>query len=284
MTDAAPIEPETHERAELEKLVTKRNGFLERVDGVRCLAVGSSHGAYAFDSTRLEGAYNLCTISQDLRHSEFLYDFAIRSGAPLTDVILFYSAFSRGLELAKTDERWRCAVLQEVFEFDHDYGDPAIAEVRSRVAGLSRDLLLTNDTAGFVHDADPWFYSDDDSEAAAAVRARGHLKNFARGGQNAHLAAIAERAARERHRLLVVLSPGREDYRAQLSPSDSMFADVYDLQRELADSEPFQILDLFDGDVFEPEEFGDCDHLHPHRPGPAKVARMVAEHLAANSR
>jgi hypothetical protein len=272
MSEPRP-ELDPHVRLELDALSRKRNGFLDAGRQVRVLAIGSSHGAYGFDASRLGGAYNLCTTSQDLAHSRLLYDFAVRNGAPLSDVVVFYSVFSEGLELARTDDRWRCAVMKEVFALDHDYGDPLIDQEFARCAGVSSGLRASNELSGYVHEPDPWFFPE---SYGAERRANDHLKHRARGGQNGHLARLVEQARAAGQQVLVVLSPARADYRAHLPPPEELFADLYALERAEGG---FDILNLFDHPAFAAEEFGDFDHLHPHRAGPGKLVRIVADRL-----
>ncbi len=88
--------------------VKKKYFFEKNKDKINTIILGSSHGQYAYLPENIE-EFNMCLPSQDIYYSKKLYEYAIKNVKNLKNIILFYSVFSPGYEMDKTNERFRCA-------------------------------------------------------------------------------------------------------------------------------------------------------------------------------
>ena len=82
--------------------MVKKKGLEYRINDIDLLVLGSSHAKCAFDSSIVPNSFNLGTDNQDLYTAYHLLKSYIPKMKALKNVVLFYSLFSPGFELAKT--------------------------------------------------------------------------------------------------------------------------------------------------------------------------------------
>ncbi len=265
--------------SDLRLLTRKRSNLLELGNRTAYVAVGSSRGAYGFNPMFAPYSCNLCSISQDLTHSFLLYEYANKHCQSIKGVVVFYSSFSNGFKLAKTNEKWRCAALKEVFSLDAPYHDNEIERSIESCSGISYGVHAPGNAHGFVHN-DPLFFFP--NSYGADRRAADHMKGNQRGGQNIHLFRIVIEAQTRRQKVIVVIPPARSDYRAHLPSTEVLFKDLFASREECESICDFTILNLYDDSEFIDNHFGDFDHLHPYEAGTELLTRKVAKHLSGH--
>ncbi len=262
----------------LAALSSKQAAFLAAADTLTTLAIGSSHGDYAFDPALCPGAFNFCGSSQDLKHSALLYRYCAKHARGLKRIVLFYSVFSPGFMLEKTADRPRCAVYKHLFAPNTPYANAEINEIYAEIAG--RAVQASADRGDF---ADAGFQRSNDRhffppvpQYGPEVRTADHLKHNARGDSDIYLVKILDMARSLGHRVTVVLSPARSDYKACIrESSDQLFRGIVELKNHF--DYDFGFINFFDDTEVLDAHFGDCDHLLPEGLG----ARIVSARIAA---
>lgn len=264
-------------------VAAKRDMLRRNAQAIETLVLGSSHGDYGFDPAGMEGSFNLCSTSQDFRHSLAIYRRVQDRLPKLRNVVIFYSTFSPGhvLELSPPVARRNALAISEVFDLPLRYAEPELA----RYAGALRGQLATfcpeyTGWMGFLP-GDRWF----PPESSAAERAVPHMKlNRSLAGLT-HLMALLQLTVLHGRRPLVVMPPGRSDYRAACEAIDpSPFRGLDLLREDFVDLVSFEQLSFWGDPAFRDELFGDCDHLNPEGVGPRLLAAGVGDRLGVPHR
>ncbi|HCN45318.1 MAG TPA: hypothetical protein DIT18_06395 [Pseudomonas sp.] len=270
----------------IEYFTAKRTMLQQDSHGLSSIALGSSHGDFSFDPRYCAGSFNLCSRSQDFRHSLALYQYAVNRVPNLDTVIVFYSLFSPGnlLELSPS-EKTLAPLMNEIFQLGLSYEDPLLVQIATQLQGR---LATPGDTlggvAGFLPEHQKGFMPADQG---ASQRVADHMRLNAREDGNQYLAQLLLMAAELKHRVIVVIPPMHEQYRAVAGPdSPFLFRGVYELQQLLDTLAPgfdMTVLDLYADADFHPGHFGDFDHLLPQGEGAMLLSRKVAHALAERS-
>lgn len=267
----------------IEYFVAKRSMLQQDRHGLTSIALGSSHGDFAFDPRFCPGAFNLCSRSQDFRHSLALYRYAVGLVPSLDTVVVFYSLFSPGNVLEQSPgEKTLAPLMNEVFQLGLSYQDPLLAQIATQLQGRLEAVGETlGGIAGFLPGQQKGFMP---AGQGAAQRVADHMRLNAREEGNQYLAQLLLLAAELKHRVLVVIPPMHEEYRAHAgSDSAFLFRGAFELQQLLGTLAPgfaMEILDLYADAAFLPEHFGDFDHLHPQGEGAMLLSQRVAQALA----
>ena len=258
-------------------LIQKKMGLLQAGAAIKTLVLGSSHGDYGFDPAFCPGSFNLCSTSQDMKHSQLLYEYAAQHCPQLQNVVVFHSVFSPGFMLEKCSEKLRCAAFKEIFELPGGYDDEietAYAMAHGRLAAET----IPPGFNGFLKSDQRFFFSP---TYGAERRAGDHLKNNRRDGATAYLGNIIDRARQWGHHVLVLIPPGRSDYKQALRlDQEELFGALFTLVSGQGAGSPVKILDLYHGTEFRDEDFGDYDHLRPAGQGPERLAQLAGAALA----
>jgi hypothetical protein len=259
----------------LATLAAKQAAFAANAASFHTLAIGSSHGNYAFDPGRFPGAFNFCSTSQDLKHAAMIYGWCAGQAPHLRDIVLFYSVFSPGFYLEKSSEKQRCAVFKALFSPGTPYASHEInsifAEVQEVLPTYVPDIAAAGD-AGFVRSNDRYFFPWD---YGADQRAADHMKHNARGGADIYLLMILDMAQQFGHRVTVVLPPVHGDYKNHLrATTQDIFRTIVELKTHFRYD--FGFVNFFDDREFYNHDFGDYDHLLPEGPGPKIVTDALA--------
>lgn len=262
-------------------LIAKRTSLLEERLKLRTLALGSSHGDCAFDPHFFPDSVNLCSTSQDLRNSALIYERCAKLCPRMERLVLFYSVFSTGLMLEKTNEKHQGALLREVYNLDVSYAEPEMDQICRSMSGQLAKVALHKGFRGFVRDNGGPFMP---ASMGAAARAAGHLKNNARSEGDLYLVRLLLHAGKLGHKVTIVIPPVRSDYRAALGKtSEYLFRNLLEIRRQFSIACDYQIINLLDSIDYPDEEFGDYDHLFPQGPGPERFTRFLLEQLCGNA-
>jgi len=259
-------------RQELLDLVSKRTSLITHLNSLRTLVLGSSHGDFGFNPAFVPESFNLCSPSQDLRHSYLLYEKLCDLNPTIRNIVVFYSAFSPGHRIEMTSEKEKCAALKEVFLLDSEYDDPEILAAHASIAGRLADMRLERGYRGFIRtNGGPFF----EPGYGADRRAAGHMKHNGRRVEDFHLIRLILAAQARGQKVLIVIPPARSDYKAALRRLSN---DIFRSLREItgyAFREPVRVLDCFDDFSFSDDLFGDFDHLLPEGPGAAILSTRI---------
>lgn len=272
-----PFEPDAY----FANLEAKRDAFMDGRDEIDTVIVGSSHGEYGLDPEHIDGSFNLCTASQDIRQSASMYAWATRRNRQLRRVIVFYSLFSYGFDCSRSSDHARCVFLRRAFgvRWDEDLDDLLWSidlNARWPHQPLLPPAVLDR---GFIRSNARDFFSE--APDALARRVSRHVAmsevQHQRADQLPHLAAIITLAKRRGDEVVVVVPPMRSDYLAALPHGASLF----DKLRALCARGRVQLVEAFADPAFAWEDFGDPDHLYPAGEGPKKLADLVRGRLAS---
>ena len=233
------------------------------------LILGSSHAD--FDFLASENQFNLGLNSQDLYNSYKLYELYSKQ-KKLKNIIIFYSVFSEGLILDKTNGK-ELSLFYKVF-----YGIPILHNCFS--------LRLKE----FVF---PWYFMqiignkidfnngnhlriDDTCETlrlstTPRKRALAHLKTHNRPDKQVkYLHKLAELCSKNSHNLYIVIAPATKEYKENLPASDYLFAPLTEFKN-------VEVINLYDSNLFTNDDFADWDHLNSQ--GALKCTSFIQEKM-----
>ncbi|MEW6132903.1 MAG: hypothetical protein AB1591_07015 [Pseudomonadota bacterium] len=187
-------------------LTAKISAFNKLSKHIDTVAIGSSHGDYGFDPAFIPHSFNFCLASQDLKHSLYLYKWLI-SNAILKNIVIFYSIFSPGFLLEKTNEKLRCVAYKKILHLDLVYD----SDIENNFNKYDLQINSDADGNGFIKSNRRHFIKED---FGAERRAASHIKHAERGGQDEYLYQITKIASELKQRIVVVIPPARSDYRS----------------------------------------------------------------------
>ncbi|MCU1733728.1 MULTISPECIES: hypothetical protein [unclassified Pseudomonas] len=263
----------------------KRAMFQQEKHSITRLALGSSHGDFAFDPAYCPGAFNLCSRSQDFRHSLALYQYAASQAPSLDTLIVFYSLFSPGNVLEQSpSEKTLAPLMNEVFRLGQRYDDTQLMEIAAQLEGR---LEAIDDTlggkSGFLPQHQKGFMPADYS---VQQRVEDHLRLNRKEDGNQYLAQLLMLAAERGHRVLLVIPPMHRDYQAVAGPdSPHLFRGAFELQQLMDCLRPgfnMNILDCYADADFVDEHFGDYDHLLPEGDGAPLLSTKIAQSITTS--
>lgn len=249
----------------------KTTALLQKAEKIEILCCGSSHADYGFcPSVFPQNAFNFGSASQDLRTSAALVEKFSQKLPRLKHVILFFSVFSPGCYLAKTNEAFRSVVFEQVLNIPTP-DDCRLSEKEQK--RIYNNLCKENgidsqvDEFGF-NSSMPGF------DVSAEERTRTHLReNLRKPNQIRYVEEIVSRLTKSE--LIVVIPPARADYRALLPERKELFASLFELQNLRND---FRIADFFEDCDFSDDDFADTDHLNKN--GAFKLSQKILGHLS----
>ncbi|CAN7365587.1 hypothetical protein LJR219_002156 [Phenylobacterium sp. LjRoot219] len=258
----------------------KRTMLRRSADDITTLVLGSSHGDCGFDPGPFPGAFNLCSTSQDLRHSHAIYRRVSRNLPKLKTLVLFYSVFSPGHVLEKSpSDRVYAIALHEMLDLTLAYSELDMAQAAGSLkTRLAQWEPQANGRAGFFPELMTWRFDD---SYGVDRRTAEHMKLNASSAALVYLAAIAQLARHQGHRLVVVVTPARSDYKRSCgAPAPVPFRSLTEMRVELQLG-GFDVLSLWDDTRFTDAHFCDFDHIDPAGEGPALLSRTLARALGA---
>jgi hypothetical protein len=99
--------------------------MLERDKGYwETIVLGSSHGDFGFNPLFFPHSFNLCSRSQDLKHSFLLYKHITNNYPKIKNLVLYYSIFSPGSTIENSPtEKFISPALNALFNLNIEYED-----------------------------------------------------------------------------------------------------------------------------------------------------------------
>lgn len=263
----------------------KRAMFQREKYSITRLALGSSHGDFAFDPAYCPGAFNLCSRSQDFRHSLALYQYAASQAPNLDTLVVFYSLFSSGNVLERSpSEKTLAPLMNEVFRLGLQYEDEQLKQIAVQLEGRLEGIDDTlGGTSGFLPQHQKAFMPAD---YGPQRRVEDHLRLNQREDGNQYLAQLLMLAAELGHRVLLVIPPMHRDYQDAAGPDSAhLFRGAFELQQLMECLRPgfnLNILDCYADADFIDDYFGDYDHLVPEGDGARLLSAKIALALTAS--
>lgn len=261
----------------------KRKMLREMAGSIRTLVVGSSHGDFGFNPAYCPNSFNLCSRSQDLRHSFHLYRKVAEDAPELRHVVLFYSLFSPGnfMELSPS-ERDICPALNEMFGLGLHYADSYLAVLSEIIEGQLTDVSIDLDGhAGFFPTTDKHFF---DESYGVRRRVADHLKLNRNDAAHVYLEQILMYASVMGHKVFIVVPPVRQDYKQACGLGfDALFKALLNSLHSAQKNHPgvmTHLINAYDDADFDDDLFGDFDHLRPTDAGPRLLATKISDAIS----
>jgi hypothetical protein len=258
-------------------LAAKQAMLREDIGELRTLALGSSHGDHGFDPQFCHGSFNLCSRTQDLKHSYALYETTSKLAPNLKNIVVFYSAFSAGFFMENTrSEKILSPALNGMFSLGLKYEEARLAALSEQIRDAFTDFAIQ---LGGRHGFLPkWVQIITPDSYGVARRVNDHLK-WNNSDANLYLIKIIRLAKQLKHNLCVVIPPVRSDYRDTVGVrSVRVFQEMLEICGEF---QVGSVLNCYDGVGFADEHFGDFDHLLPEGTGPRLLTRAIDAKLKA---
>lgn len=256
--------------------MTKKKGIIQRINDIQLLILGSSHAKWGFDSNMVQNSFNLGTDNQDLYSSYTL----LKSYAPkmknLKSVILFYSLFSPGFELAKT-RSYRDICLHH-YIFDIPYTSNCIKKYKRaykhRLKKFEDSMINYKKFSGYI----PTNTIEEQNETHVRDRVNRHVReNQRKPSQHIYLDKILKLCRDYGVKLTIVIAPLRKDFIDILLSEnysiDGLFKDVH----HWAQQNEIPIKNYIGSLQFGNLNFKDCDHLNAS--GASILTALIMEQL-----
>lgn len=258
-------------------LAAKRTMLKREKDTIETIVVGSSHGDFGFDPRYCDNSFNLCYRSLDLKHSFGLYSYACNTLPNLKNVVVFYSVFSSGFSLERSNSEKEISVaVNELFDLGFTYDDEVLVESASKIKGHFNDYdVEINGERGFLTTG-KGFLSEN---IGVDIRSSAHMKHNASKDFNLYLAKIISLSQRMGHKVYVVIPPVRSDYRKAVGKDfGSIFSGLLELKNEFNLDYDVPIINFYNDEGFVDSYFGDFDHLMPSGDG-ARLLSLVINNV-----
>lgn len=250
----------------------------KHVKDYQTLALGSSHmGSYIPDDSGI----NMSMASQDLYYSYKLYNLLYSENPKIKNIILSFSVFTPGHCLIKTNEK-KLAVLYKVM-YGIDYQFPEIAKkkhlpwfekhFKSKVDEFYEKTEKNPDYRGGM----PKDYFDTTNinpEKAKKIALKHYKGNQRESSQMEYFEKFMGAIQENNQNLLIVISPMPAEYRNTLPEKEILFEKLYSA---CSKHPKVKILNLYDDNGFEHEEFYDEHHLNIK--GAKKISRIINDIL-----
>ena len=259
------IAVEAESRNYAKNIRAKTIALSQKAEKIEILCCGSSHADYGFcPSAFPQNAFNFGSASQDLRTSAALVEKFSKKIPNLKHVVLFFSVFSPGFYLAKTNEAFRSVVFEQILDIPTPE-DSCLSEREKKciLNNLRKETGVDPqvDEFGFK-DSMPGF------NVSAEERTRTHLRENLRKPD--YIRYVEEIVSGFKSNVLVVIPPARADYRALLPKKEKLFASLFELRNSRNN---FRIADHFEDCDFSDDDFADTDHLNKN--GAFKLSRKI---------
>lgn len=231
---------------------------------IKTLVLGSSHGDFGYIAK--EDEFNLSLTSQDLYYSYKLYE-KYANLSQLKNIILFYSVFSNGFILDKTSLKEIALSYKMFFDIPIVHNclylklrNLSFPKYLCKV--IKTEIIFCN---GNNKHTENLFMNT--KEITANERAKAHKKTYNRPDKQIKwLKLLIQLANKNKHRVFIVISPATKEYKSYLVSESNLFTEIKELKH-------CKIIDLYNSNLFEQEDFGDWDHLNEN--GAKKLSNYV---------
>lgn len=229
------------------------------------LAVGSSHCAYGFDPSVIDGfaVFNLGANSQDLYTMYHLVHYWIKYADAISKVIVFVDVFHRGSCIAKTSAKHICASYNYLYGIEY----PGVKDIgkwvkKCRAFDWTHIINTNSFTNGYLKPPELALFGLGNAEERVRAHMHEHNRQCSQYPWLVKLVSLAKSRAIE---TVLVVPPLRKAY-LQLLPID--------LAKELCELNlSVKILDYSHDEDFCDDDFHDFDHLNDV--GAKKLARKI---------
>ncbi len=255
-----------------DELILKYDELQLKKENIDTIVLGSSHAAAGFIPKQFSiTAFNLASASQDLYYSCQLLKYCQKELKNLKNIYLFYSVFSSGFELQKTNEKERCAFFKFLFNIPYKYDtDNKLEYFYKQTYSYYKKNKKNIDTNGYIEQKN-FFPSD----YPINERAKTHLReNQRENNQMDYLQKIIEICTRDNINLKIIIPPLRNDFYNLLPDENILFAKLYQ-----QDNLP-EIFSFWKNEIFMDSDFGDFDHLN--KQGAIKLTNLIKEKIGLN--
>ena len=210
--------------------MTKKKGLFQRINEINLLVLGSSHAKVGFNTCMVRNSFNLGTDNQDLYTSYKLLKSYIPNMENLKTVVLFYSLFSSGFDLAKT-KSYRDICLHH-YIFDIPYTSNCVKRYKNaykhRLRKFDDSMINYKTFSGYT----PIDTVAQQNETMVKNRVAHHLRENQRTpSQHKYLDQILRLCKDRNVSLSLVVAPLRKDFidvlRSENYSIDDLFKDVY---------------------------------------------------------
>ena len=255
--------------------MVKKKALEYHRDEINILVLGSSHAKLGFDTRVISNSFNLGTDDQDLYTSFILLQNYFSKMPNLKTIILFYSLFSPGFELGKT-QSYRDICLHH-YIFNVPYTSKCIPRFRRayrhRLKKFNDDCIDYKNFFGFL----PVDKIDDQSSAAVKYRVAHHLReNKRKLSQHVYLDKILELCENNHIELKIVIAPVRKDFIEELSKGGYSPIDLFRDVEMWSSKNKIRVKNYFNADFLN-SDFKDCDHLNAS--GALKLTNLLKKEL-----
>lgn len=244
----------------------KANSIENNCGLIENIILGSSHGVYGYIPEQNE--FNLCFPSQDLYYSFSLYE-KFRGKCPnLKNIILFYSVFSAGFDLAKSSEKWRCLCYKDAFNINSIYENVNKLSVK-KIKSISKkkqyqeikNLTVSDFYRGENIDIEGLAtFKNAINSYPAKERAFDHLKFNVKYNnlQNIYLKKLIELIKENNGNLYIVIPLMQAELVKWLPDLNIIMTELFDISKQ----NNLKILNFYQNNDFGPKDFFDYDHLN----------------------
>lgn len=251
--------------------VYKKNyGFLKQSKQIETLAISSSHTDYGFYPYLIKNSYNLGLPSADLYTTYQLYELNRFRLEKLKNVIIFYSVFSNGFSLIKTNEKYRTVFYKYFLGIPYQESTYIDESNEKLIIKKCNEISIINYEDSYLGYDLQTYYG---TKISPEDRVKSHLReNLREPDQLIWFSKLIESIKADKRNMVIVLSPVRKDYKSLLPDKEIIFKKLYQLR-----SNNFIIIDLYDEESFTDADFGDTDHLNEI--GANKATNIIKLHL-----
>jgi len=264
-------------------LSAKNFALNEEISKIETLALGASHGDFSFNPRFINGSFNLCTRSQDLKHSYYLLK-ALLLRKKLKNIVLYYSLFSPGSNAELMyPELEVLPVLNELFKLGLKYESEKCIQLSNILLGkldkLNPPILgFSGFYPDYGKDLEERYLSPVAKIEYVKKRALGAYKLSLKTTSINYLESLIYLTKQYKINLLIVISPARSDFRAiNKFPTEILYKPLYDILNK--NIYPVSIFNAWDSVLMKDEYFRDCDHLCPKGFGTTLLSRIIAGKL-----
>lgn len=250
------------------ELFFKKKEFDAKAKQITTVALGSSHGAQGFIAhSAYPYSFNLCSASQDLYYSRRLYDYSLKKNKNIKHILFFYSVFSQGFDLIRTNEAYRAAFFRTIYKFP--YRGPSNAELKEHERSCRYYLRSKRIDIPINH----WGYCPLEMNympVELAKRVHTHLRENRRENDifDDFMFTLTD-CLKRGIKLSVIIAPVQKGFHELLPSKKELFQRLY----EVTKNTPVRVLEYFDSSLFLASDFSDSDHLN-HQ-GATKLTNFI---------
>ena len=245
-------------------MAAKRRSFFLECNNINTLSLGSSHGEYLFNPGFFKNSFNLCSRSQDLKYSYYLYK---KLSSYVNNIIIFYSVFSPGFDLEKSKVKEIAVGINEIFDLKISYQNPNLINFQNSIKNKFSDYMVAYPKNGFYPKSE--FISE---SYGVERRVKKHIKFNKIDNSNKYLIEAILLSKQLNHRIAIVVPPARSDYKSTIKlNSEELFKSLY----KIANQYKIKLINFWDDSKINDDHFGDYDHLRSNSDSSSYISKQI---------